>query len=244
MDPSAYREMAAVETDHWFWLGRRYIIEQTIKGLGMRDARILELGSGSGGNIALLQSHGTLTAVEMELEARLISAERYPDQVVETGYLPDNLPDDLGRFDLICMFDVLEHVGPSKEALTVVAQHLKPGGHLLITVPAHPWLWSDWDELHHHFRRYTRGKLRDDASGGSLTSVKITHFNFVLLPLIATVRFVSRALKVKVGGAHGIPNLFVNKLLFRVLKLEAWIIGAVNMPFGVSILGLFRKEPS
>ncbi|NLS08333.1 class I SAM-dependent methyltransferase [Rhizobium sp. P32RR-XVIII] len=160
MEQIAYREMAATEQAHWWFLARRNIIADTIKSFNLPPhSKILEVGAGTGGNLKLLQRFGDLSAVEMNDYARA-----YATQVtgvgVEYGFLPDSLPDYPHKFDLICMFDVLEHVEKDLESLKVLATRLNPGGRVLITVPAYPWMWTDHDVVLHHYRLYANSPLR------------------------------------------------------------------------------------
>ncbi|MEL6922344.1 MAG: methyltransferase domain-containing protein, partial [Pseudomonadota bacterium] len=109
MDSKAYGEMAAVEDQHWWFCGRRAVSQEVIATLGKRDARILEVGSGTGGNLPMLSQFGDVTAVEMEEAAREITRQKYGFDA-KPGHLPNDMPPLQGPFDLICMFDVLEHV--------------------------------------------------------------------------------------------------------------------------------------
>jgi len=235
--------MAHNETNHWFWLGRRYIIASTLKQLNLsKNCKILEVGSGTGGNVEILTNFGNLDAVEMDEEARNISKKRHPEQKVLDGYLPYNLPKNLKRYDVICLFDVLEHVKESRLAVNELIKLLKPGGYLILTVPAHQFLWSDWDDYHHHYRRYNFAKLHEDIVGTPLRPKKISHFNFTLMPVIIFARLMIKFLRLEAGAGHGIPNKNINALLFFILKIEAKILRYINIPFGVSMLCVLKNN--
>lgn len=242
MEISAYREMARIEVDHWFWIGRRSVIRQSISNLNSESMDILEIGSGTGGNVELLNHFGSLTAVELEELARKISLEKFPSQIVLDGSLPNNinLPDE--SFDLVCLFDVLEHIDDSKGALERINRLLRPGGKVMITVPAYEWMWSKWDELHHHKRRYTRSRLSTELIESGFKLNKLSHFNTFLFPLILTTRVIIKFFNLKGGAGHGTPPKLLNSILSQIIKFESYLMNYFNLPFGVSILSIAEKS--
>src|SRR5690242_10465022 len=139
MDASEYRLMAETEERHWWFVGRRAIIESEIKRLRLpSDASILDAGAGTGGNLALLRRYGIVSAMELDEYARQIASQRSTLPIRE-GALPDRIPFGQERFDLICMFDVLEHVEADVPSLRGLRKFMKPDGRMMITVPAYPW---------------------------------------------------------------------------------------------------------
>lgn len=241
MEIGAYKEMAKTEVNHWFWIGRRSIIKRNIKNLSNSEMKILEVGSGTGGNFAMLHDFGKLTAVEMEPIAREIANERFPHQKVLDGALPNNIKVPLDYFDLICMFDVLEHIEESEDALKTVYKHLKTNGHIIITVPAYNWMWSEWDDLHHHKRRYTRKLLLKELQKAGFTVNKLSHFNTILFPLIFIARSLIKILGLKGDSGHGIPPNPINSMLAFLLQIEGFTLDYLSLPFGVSILAVAKK---
>jgi SAM-dependent methyltransferase len=118
--------------------GKAAVLAATIRRLGLKPgAKILELGSGTGGNLALLSAFGQVTAVEMNETARSISAGQAGNAEILAGFLPDSLPLGEQKFDLVCLFDVLEHVEEDAATLEVVRRYLAPGGVAVLTVPAY-----------------------------------------------------------------------------------------------------------
>jgi SAM-dependent methyltransferase len=237
MDPSAYREMADTEKRHWWFVGRRRIIGDVVAGLGLpAHADILEIGAGTGGNLPWLSKFGTVTAVEMDPFARRHAFETTGIEVLD-GALPDNVPFEGRKFDLICMFDVLEHVEFEAASLDVVARHLKPGGRFVVTVPAYSWMWSEHDKMLHHFRRYTRGTLRTALEGSGMRVEKLTHFNAALLPVAMAARAVAKLTK-KGSPGTGMPSSGLNSILAGILSSESPVVSKKGLPFGLSVMAI------
>ena len=247
MEHEVYLATAALENSHWWFRGRRAIVRTVLDRLGLRPgAEIVELGCGTGGNLADLARYGRVYAMEPDPWARKVATERGCAMALE-GSLPDAIPFAARRFDLAVMTDVLEHVGPDREALTAVRALLKPGGHVVITVPAMPMLWSSHDVAHHHLRRYRAADLRAMLIDAGFESPYLTHFNFILLPPIAIARIAERALKRLRGPAtiHSMarqPRLF-NGILTSVFSAERHVVVRIPMPIGVSILAIARACP-
>jgi hypothetical protein len=118
---------------------------------------------------------------------------------------------------------------------------LRPGGILICAVPAHNFLWSVHDDLHHHKRRYTLPELRNKLSSSGYQINKITYYNFFLFPPIALARVINKIMKFSQFVGLSMPNVVINELLFNVFRLEAWILKFSVLPVGVSIVALSRK---
>jgi SAM-dependent methyltransferase len=242
MDHQVYRRMAAIEDEQWWFVARRRILASVLSSQSglPRPARILEAGSGTGGNLRMLSWFGQVMAFEPDSEARALARRRGPFDV-RAGWLPDEIPFDPGSFDLIAALDVLEHLDDDEAALRALAAQLRSGGMLLVTVPAFPFLWSKHDDEHHHRRRYGRKVLVDRVFGAGFTPIYVTFFNTFLFPLVAGVRLCKAAF-----GLHGMPDdtsppHVVNRSLTAVFASERHLLGRVRFPFGVSLLLLARK---
>jgi SAM-dependent methyltransferase len=241
MEPQVYSSMAAVEDRHWWYVGRRRIIETVLAGLTLpAGAQILEVGCGTGGNLELLARYGQVLACEPDPGARRLAARR---GIVdpEPGGLPHALPFAGRRFDLICMFDVLEHVDEDTESVKAVQGRLAPGGFLLVTVPAYRWLWSYHDIQHHHKRRYTRRELVELLRQSGFIVRRATYFNTFLMPAVVGVRFLRRALRLGEGNDEAMPPRFLNAVLTRILETERFLIKAAGLATGTSILVLAQN---
>jgi len=241
MDRQIYDRMRLIEADHWWFRGRRRILAGLIGDLSLpARAKILEVGCGTGGNLAMLARFGEVAGLEPDADSRAYAGEK-TGVCVKGGSLPDALPFAGASFDLVCAFDVIEHVEADGPALTALAALLKPGGRLVATVPAYPWMWSRHDELHHHKRRYRLGGFRRLAEAAGLRVERASYFNTLLFGPIAGVRLAKLATGSKTADDDRIPTAPVNGLLGAVFGSElAWLRRA-SLPFGVSILVVARR---
>ena len=248
MDDALERFTFDVEERHWWYRGRRAVLEAVLDGLGLPaggDARILDAGCGSGRNMVALARRGAVTGVELA-EQSLEAARARGLGPVLPGSLDDPLPFADGAFDLAVALDVLEHVADDGAALRELARVVAPGGRLLVTVPQYGWLWGEHDVLAHHHRRYTRATLLRRAADAGFEPERVTGFNAVLLPAIAVARLVQRARR-RAQPASDLgrtPQGAVNGALERVIRAEAALIGRRrDLPAGVSLLAVLRRQP-
>ena len=193
MERIVYDRMAELDERHWWYRARREILADLIRRKIPLSpgARILEIGCGTGHNLPMLRRFGEVDAIEIDAAARQIASRRLGKPVMASP-LPalEGVPD--GAYDLVAILDVLEHIDADREALTGIAAKLKPGGRILITVPAHPWMWSAHDVVNHHKRRYTRASLRAVIEAAGLKVEMLSWFNSLLFPLAAMARLMGR----------------------------------------------------
>ena len=186
----------------------------------------------------MLARHGRVYGMETNAQALELATAKGAGACA-AGRLPEVIPFVGQTFDLIALLDVLEHLDDDAAALRALRVRLKPGGWLLITVPAYPFLWSRHDELHHHKRRYVARDLRAVIEAVGLRVHYLSYFNTWLFPLIAAVRLA------RVGSGHSgdlsMPNKFANALLTQIFASERLLLGRVAFPFGVSLLALARN---
>lgn len=249
MNPEIYREMTRTEDRHWWFRGRRRIIRHMLcKAALPPGAVILDAGSGTGGNCALLGEFGTVYAMEMDEAARVMANQRGGVEVHE-GMLPHAIPFAPQCFHMAVMFDVLEHVDKDYDALVALHHRLMPDGKLLLTVPAFPFLWSEHDVVHHHKRRYTLPALIRLVESAGYRVKFANYINFWLFPLIAAVRVLNRVSGNRFIAKHSdenaelsIPPSFLNRLLEDIFASEAYLADRLRLPFGVSIMLLAQKR--
>ena len=242
MDPAYAAVHAEEDRAHWWFLGRRAVIlAEMTRRLPARDVRLAELGCGSGGMLEALGRFGTAVGVEMDPALRARARERGLD--VRAGALPDAIPLEPGRWDAVCLFDVLEHVDDEAGALAACRRLLAPGGRLFVTVPAYAWLWSRHDELLGHRRRYTARALRRAAERGGYAVERLTYFNTLLAPPIMAVRLARAALR-RPGHDLDRPAPLLNRALAACFSSEARLLRWVSPPFGISILLAARLPDS
>jgi SAM-dependent methyltransferase len=242
MHPDLYREMARTQNEHWWFTARREILERVIARLGLPErAELLEIGAGTGGNLAMLSRHGSVAAVETDEFAGRHAAQ-ISGVSVRQGQLPDAIPFDDGSFDLVCLFDVLEHVRDDRRALQRVRALLKPGGQAVVTVPAYQWLYGAHDLAHQHFRRYTARDLADKARAADLEVRRVGYFNSLLFPLVALRRAWQRTRSSRESKDALLPGPLVNRALYSVFSLERHIVPLALFPFGTSVLAVLGRE--
>lgn len=238
MDRIVYDRMAAHDTTHWWYRGRREILADYLRRwAGLPDhARILEIGCGTGHNLPMLAQFGDVDAIEIDPAARAV-AEKRLGKPIGTSPLPDLSDAAEASYDLVAILDVLEHVEDDVAALRAIATRLKPGGRILITVPAHPWMWSAHDVVNHHHRRYTRRTLAAAMEKAGLEWRKFGYFNSLLFPAAVAARFVGK-LTGKEDSDDSPPPGPINTAFEHIFALERHMVGRVPMPPGLSLVTL------
>jgi SAM-dependent methyltransferase len=243
MDQDLMQATMEVDDHHWWYRGRRRIIRAELDRLPLRaPARILDAGCGSGRTLEELVDYGTVSGIELAEEAAELARGRGLGEVV-VGRL-EELPWATDHFDLITCLDVIEHTPQDGLALAELLRVCRPGGFMLVTVPAYPALWSRHDEANHHYRRYSRRSLREAVVGAGWGVGRISSFNSLLLAPAAAVRLVQRH--------RGTPNGYTNDLdvgpawlntaLEQPLRAEAsWLGRGGTLPVGLSLIAVLRK---
>ena len=238
MERVVYQQMAELDERHWWYRARREIIADLIR----REARppagaaILELGCGTGHNLAMLGGFGHVDGLELDDEARAMSEVRLGRKVMSSP-LPEleEVPD--GHYDLIGAFDVIEHIDDDAAALASIATKLKAGGTFIMTVPAHQWMWSAHDVVNHHKRRYSKHGLQRLINRSPMRLVKIGYFNSLLFPLAVAERAASK-LRGKEDADVKLPPAPLNAMLEKVFEAERHLVGRLPLPPGLSLFAV------
>ena len=242
MERTVFNRMAEVDQDHWWFSARRRILHDVIDRVVRPPSRakILEVGCGTGHNLAMLAGFGIVDACELDTEARILASKRL-GKPVQTARLPDLSMFLEGSYDAIALLDVLEHVEDDLSALIAIRDRLKPGGALIVTVPANQWMWSAHDVAHHHFRRYSKSALAQLYRRIGLEIELHSYFNSLLFPPIAAVRLMGKAIG-RDSADDAMPTGAVNATLNGIFALERHLIGRVPMPFGLSLISVLRRS--
>jgi SAM-dependent methyltransferase len=236
--------MAATESKHWWFVGRRSAIDALLDGVDLPESgSILEAGCGTGGNLASLNRRGTIKAFDPHLDALAFARERHPEIDIRRGALPSELPYAGGSFDLVAALDVLEHVANDRESAEALVSLVRPGGWLVVTVPAHQALWGSHDRRLHHVRRYGRPQLLGLFESRDVELIRVTPFNMFLSPIAIIYRVLERILKLDLGNQERIPPAPVNRLLTTIFRMEGALIRrGITLPFGLSYAAIYRRR--
>jgi SAM-dependent methyltransferase len=242
MKAEEYELMYRVEDHHWWYAGMRAISAAMLADVGT-PARILDAGCGTGRNALELEKLGCTVAVDVSAVPLRLAARRGLTRLAQASI--DALPFADGTFDVVTAFDVLCHgaVVDERAALRELRRVLRPGGNLLLHVPAYPWLRSRHDRAVDNVRRYSAGGVRALLTDAGLTTRRLTFANTVLFPLAAAKRLADRA---RGAGEHAsdLATAFgVAGSLFRaVLGFEARVLRHVDLPFGLTLVALARRD--
>ena len=244
-----YQKMFEIEDTYWWFVGRRRLTETMLDRHlpADPDARILDFGCGTGANFALFSRYGRVVLQDYYQAPLDFCQQRGVGPLVRGA--AERLPFGDGAFDLVAATDVIEHIDDDTAALMEVARVTKPGGHVMLTVPAYMSLWSEHDEALAHKRRYTPRQVRELVEGAGLEIVKLTSYLTVLFPVGVAIRWSQRLLRVisprrREGSPqtrHFMLPAFANAALIWLQTLEARLARAISLPFGVSIFCLARK---
>ena len=238
MDRIVFDRMAALDQTHWWYVARRAILADLIarRIQPPKDAHILEIGCGTGHNFPVLSRFGVVDALEVDDAARAIASERL-GRPVASAPLPELPGIADSSYDLIALLDVLEHIEGDLAALSSIRAKLRPGGRILLTVPANEWMWSAHDSVHHHYRRYNRATLGKVAAAAGLRVDMMSHFNSLLFPLAAAARIAGK-LTGRQEADDAQPPAPLNALFKGVFGLERHLVGRVPLPAGVSLVAV------
>jgi SAM-dependent methyltransferase len=247
MDTIEVQAMLDHEDRHWWYRGRRRIVEQEVDLLHVaQGARVLDAGCGSGRLLDELAARGwQVSGLDMNPDSVAIARSRGHADVQEGAV--EALPWEDETFDLITCLDVVEHTADDRVTLRELRRVLRPEGRLLITVPAFQRLWSSHDVFNRHYRRYDRPMIRAAAADVDLTIERMTYFNSLLLPPAAAVRLLQRLRRDGDGGRRRsdveLTPQWMSSTLEMPLRFEArWLHdGDRTLPAGLSLLALLRR---
>lgn len=252
MQHEYYKEYYDLERQHWWFVAREKIISNYIKklilteNLNQQDIKILNVGCGTGRSSEYLAKFGNVVSIEYDKFCCEFASEKTGLEIIN-GSITE-LPFANNAFDLVCAFDVIEHVEDDQLAVTELKRVARENGVVFITVPAFMSLWSHHDVINHHFRRYKLEQVEKlFADNGK--KIFSSYFNFFLFPPIYVFRSLSNLLKSgknRSGSGSDFeafkPGL-LNSMLYAIMLFESKFINSnIKLPFGVSILYSWKKN--
>jgi SAM-dependent methyltransferase len=240
------RRYEVLDEWHWWFRGRRRVLEAVLdRELPRGVARsILSVGCGPIRRVEWLRRYagdGHITGLDAEQE----HASALPARTSFVLGSGEALPFADGTIDLVVAADVLEHIRDDRAAMAEIVRVLRPGGLIVITVPALPSLWGGQDIVSHHFRRYTKRTLRELLQAGRLPGARVQYFNTFLFPAVAATRWLRRAsgrVEETRSDFDGSAPGLTNELLAGVFGAERALVNWCSMPIGVSLLAVARKD--
>jgi SAM-dependent methyltransferase len=245
MERHTYAIMYEVEGAHWWFAGRRRILEsfvaRIVAGLNLKDrpARILDVGCGTGANLEMLAQFGEAEGVDVSEDALRFCRARGLTKV-KLG-AAEQLPYEDASFDLVTALDVVEHLDDDAAGLREMRRVLRPDGRALLFVPAFMWLWGVQDDVSNHRRRYTLPELRERVRAAGFEVERATYANLTFFAPILAGRLLMRATGARPASENNINVSALNGLFGHLFGAERFWLRHLNFPFGVSAVCVARR---
>lgn len=248
MQQHTYAIMNRVEDSHWWFVGRRAILESFMEGLvqelkskvtNSAQLRILDVGCGTGANLEMLSSFGESEGVDVSDDA--LEFCRAKGLTVHKG-LAEKLPFEDETFDIVTALDVIEHLDDDIAGLREMHRIVKKGGKTLIFVPAFMWLWGVQDDISHHRIRYTRKQIVERIEKAGFTVERATFANWTFFIPILVGRLLMKITGVTPESENNINVSELNGLFGWLFSAERFWLKRFNFPLGVSVIVTATKE--
>jgi ubiquinone/menaquinone biosynthesis C-methylase UbiE len=243
VDKEQYEIMRRLEDSLWWYVGMRRIVSTLLPESCEKDGtwRILDAGCGTGANLDCFSSLGTVYGLDVADEGLQHCQMRGHDRLVKGSV--EQLPFNSDVFDLVTSFDVIYHraVCDDCDALREFHRVLRPGGTIVLRVPAYDWLRGAHDVAVHTKHRYNRGEVHRKLSEAGFQVKRVTYANMFMFPLALIKRLLESRGAVMTNDLC-LPQPTVNALLTRVLSTEAHLVRRVSLPWGLSVIGVGVKK--
>ena len=240
MEKQIYKEIYEVEENHWWHKSEREILLSLFNVYSKKDL-LLNAGCGTGITSSILKRYTKIINIDISKEAIKYSLKRNNTNHIICDCL--RLPFKDNIFDTIIADNIIEHVDNDFSVMSEFKRVLRGGGIIILSVPAYNFLWSPHDDFAHHKRRYSKGMIKELAKAVNLRIIRISYWNSILFLPIAIFKIKNNLLKILNIGLKQSHSV-LNNMLIKLLKIEYHlvIIYNINLPFGVSIFTIVRKE--
>jgi SAM-dependent methyltransferase len=245
MDKAYYLDYYKLERSNWWFTTRLKIIELELdKVIDSRSLNILNIGVATGATSDMLRKYGEVTSIEYDKETCTFLREHLQMDVINASITELPFPGD--KFDLVCAFDVIEHVSDDVLAYQEMTRVCSKNGLVAVTVPAFMFLWSEHDIINHHFRRYRKGDIKNIVNKIGLSTKRSTYFNSILFVPICMARALSNIFKNKdkklaKSDFRKFDFPILNNMLAKIFSIEKSLLSKFSLPFGVSYLEISKK---
>ena len=247
MQQHTYAIMNRVEDSHWWFVGRRLILEEFLRQIvnnpesEFQNPKFLDVGCGTGANLEMLEKFGAAEGVDVSDEA--LEFCRAKGLRVHKG-LAERLPFADESFDVVTALDVVEHLDDDVAGLQEMRRVLKPGGRTLIFVPAFMWLWGVQDDISNHRIRYTKRQIVERLEKAGFEIERATYANWTFFAPILAGRTLMKLTGIKPESENNVNVSALNGIFGRILGAERFWLRKFNFPIGVSIVIVAKKGSS
>jgi ubiquinone/menaquinone biosynthesis C-methylase UbiE len=240
MQPSEIDKMHRLEENHWWFQGKKLLVERFISAAGVRGGKFLDIGCGTGMFLKVLANYGSVFGVDISAQALAYCQEKVAAANL-TLAAGDQLPFPDDSFSFVSLLDIIEHAADDASVMKEAYRVCKPGGTALVTVPAFRFLWSNHDVAHHHKRRYRLPELRRVGTEAGFVVARITYTNFfIFFPVLIKRTLLSTNQKGAESDLTEMP-VSLNRILYSLYRFEAFYLGKADFPWGVSLLMVLKK---
>lgn len=242
MEDHVYELESELEEHHWWFSARHRMFLDVLRAYKVPlDARILDVGSSTGGTIRFLLKHGYKNVIGVDASYVAIEYASKKGIDIRFGDIL-NLPFSENTFDFVFACDIIEHVENDVKATFEINRVLNHDGYALFTVPAFEILWSNQDQISGHKRRYNLNNFKNIFDKTPFNLIKIYYFNFILFTPILLLRKLTRIIGKTIKNENTLfQNGLINTVLYQIFKFDIELAKIINPPFGISIAAIVKK---
>ncbi len=245
MQQHTYEIMNRVEDKHWWFVGRRAILESFLEGIKDKlktqneQLKILDVGCGTGANLEMLANYGESEGVDVSDDA--LEFCKTKGLKVHKG-LAEKLPFEDESFDLVTALDVVEHLDDDIAGLKEMNRVMKDSGRALIFVPAFMWLWGVQDDISNHRIRYTKKQIVERLKNAGFEIERATYANWTFFAPILAGRTIMKVTGIKPESENNVNVSALNGIFGKIFSSEKLWLKNFDFPFGVSIVIVAGKK--